>query len=243
MEIASQDIIEFCNVSFSYGEIKVLEDVNLAVKEEDFIAIVGPNGSAKSTLLKLMIGELRPKSGSITILGHKVEQFSDWSKIGYLSQQVGNINTSFPATVEEVVSSGYYSGFGRIFDNSRQKEAVKKALQIVEMNKFSRRLIGELSGGQRQKVFLAKALVKSPKVLFLDEPTTGVDIQFQEEFYELLTNLNEKEHMTIVMVTHDMDGTLRRAKSIGYIKERRVYIKQKTRDLTKADLTKALGFV
>jgi zinc transport system ATP-binding protein len=177
----------------------------------------------------------------VTIFGQKVGLYRDWNKIGYVSQQAGNINTSFPATVYEVVSSGYYSGFGRIFDGRERKRAVERALKTVDVMELSGRLIGELSGGQRQKVFLAKALVKNPEVLLLDEPTTGIDARSQEEFYRLLAKLNQRDNMTIVMVTHDLDEALEKVNKIGYIKDQKVILQIKARDFSKKDLREVFG--
>lgn len=236
-----RDVIKLSDVTFSYNHNPVLKNVDMSVKAGDFIAIVGPNGSAKSTLLKIMIGQLSPKDGQVTIFGQKVGLYRDWNKIGYVSQQAGNINTSFPATVYEVVSSGYYSGFGRIFDGRERKRAVERALKTVDVMELSGRLIGELSGGQRQKVFLAKALVKNPEVLLLDEPTTGIDARSQEEFYRLLAKLNQRDNMTIVMVTHDLDEALEKVNKIGYIKDQKVILQIKARDFSKKDLREVFG--
>ncbi|HHV17373.1 MAG TPA: metal ABC transporter ATP-binding protein [Thermoanaerobacterales bacterium] len=219
--VENKEVIGLTKVSFSYDGKPVLKDVNLSVKTGDFLTVLGPNGSAKSTLLKVMLGLLTPKTGEVKIFGQKVRQFKDWNKIGYISQQAANINTSFPATVEEVVSSAYYTGFGRIFDGAERKEAVKRALDAVGITALSHRLIGRLSGGQRQKVFLARALVRKPQTLFLDEPTTGIDAASQQEFYELISNFH-KNNMTIVMITHDMEAAVKRATKVAYMRDGKV---------------------
>lgn len=219
----SEDVINLKYVSFSYNGNLVLQDVNLAIKAGDFFTILGPNGSAKSTLLKLMLGLLLPKTGEVKIFAEKPSRFTKWNKIGYVSQQVSNINTSFPATVEEVVSSGYYTGFGRIFNRSKIKRAVENALETVGITDLSKELIGRLSGGQRQKVFLARALVRNPEALFLDEPTTGIDTSSQKEFYDMLSAFNKKG-LTIVMITHNLDAAIQRASTVGYMSEKKVII-------------------
>lgn len=211
-----RQVVSLTDVTFSYNGTPVLQDVSLSVEKGDFVAILGPNGSAKSTLLKVMLGLLAPQAGEVRILGQKARQFTAWDKIGYVSQQAANINTSFPATVQEVVASGYYTGFGRIFDRGKRKAAVKNALEAVKISGLSHRLIGQLSGGQRQKVFLARALVRKPEALFLDEPTTGIDTATQEEFYKLIYNLH-KDHMTVVMVTHDLTRALKMATKVVYM--------------------------
>jgi len=210
------DVITLTNVSFAYGGNQVLEDVSLSVEKGDFVVILGPNGSAKSTLLKVMLGLLVPQAGEVRIFGQKPRKFTAWHRIGYVSQQAANINTSFPATVQAVVASGYYTGFGRLFGGGRKKAAVKEALEAVKISDLSNRLIGQLSGGQRQKVFLARALVRNPEVLFLDEPTTGIDTASQQEFYHLISNFH-KERMTVVMVTHDVTSALKMATKAVYM--------------------------
>lgn len=223
----SEDVINLKDVSFSYNGNVVLQDVSLTIKPGDFFTILGPNGSAKSTLLKVMLGLLSPKTGEVKIFGEKPSRFTDWNKIGYISQQAANINTSFPATVEEVVLSGYYTGFGRIFNGKKGKLAVKKALETVGITDLSRQLIGRLSGGQRQKVFLARALVRNPEALFLDEPTTGIDTSSQKEFYDMLLEFNKK-NLTIVMVTHNLDAAMQRATKVGYMSDKKVIVQTNT---------------
>ena len=232
MAAKGKEVIGLTEVSFSYDGIFVLEDVSISVEKGDFLAILGPNGSAKSTLLKVMLGLLAPKTGEVRIFGQRVRKFYDWNKIGYISQQAANINTSFPATVAEVVSSGYYTGFGRIFDGAERKEAIKSALDAVGITALSHRLIGELSGGQRQKAFLARALVRKPEALFLDEPTTGIDAASQQEFYELISNFH-KNHMTIIMITHDMDAAVKRATKIAYMMDGKVNLYPNTGNFSK----------
>ena len=228
----SSEVVSLTNVTFSYDGNPVLDDVNLSVGKGDFLAILGPNGSAKSTLLKVMLGLLTPKTGEVRMFGQRARQFTARNKIGNISQQAANINTSFPATVEEVVSSGYYTGFGRIFGRAERKAATKTALEAVGIEALSHRLIGQLSGGQRQKAFLARALVKKPEVLFLDEPTTGIDAASQHEFYELISNFH-KNHMTVIMVTHDMDTAIKMATKVVYMTDGKVNLYQNTGNLSK----------
>ena len=235
-----KEVIGLTEISFSYNGTPILEDVNLSVKTGDFFAILGPNGSAKSTLLKVMLGLLTPKAGTVRIFGQHARQFKDWHKIGYTSQQAANINTAFPATVEEVVSSGYYTGFRRLFDTAERKTAVKNALDAVGISSLSHCMIGELSGGQRQKVFLARAIVQKPEVLFLDEPTTGIDAASQQEFYELLSAFNKKG-LTIIMITHDINAAVKRATKIGYMHDRNIILHLNNGDFSKEMMVVTIG--
>lgn len=215
-----QNIIEVKDMTFAYDREPVLERVSLHVKKGDYLAILGPNGAAKSTLIKLMVGLLRPQRGKIKLFGEDITSFKNWGKIGYMAQQAGDVNISFPATVEEVVSSGYYEGVGN-FNKKNRKRAVKAVLKKLEIDNLAQRLIGNLSGGQRQKVFLAKAIVKRPEIIFLDEPTSGIDVNYQKEFYKLIKKLND-ENITIVMVTHDIKAAFRESKTIACVYNKNV---------------------
>ena len=193
-------IIEIQDLWFSYNGYLVLKEVNLCVNEGDFIALIGPNGGGKTTLLKLMLGLLRPIRGTIRVLGQAPKYVS--SKIGYVPQDI-HINLDFPISVQDVVLMGLIKGRGGWRHYSREdREKVRAALEKVDIWPFHRRRIRELSGGQRQRVFLARALVSEPEILFLDEPTSNIDTQGQSAFYDLLKELNN--YTTILIVSHDL---------------------------------------
>lgn len=198
-------IIDIKNVSFSYGNNRVLNNITLSIEEGDFVGIIGENGSAKTTLLKLMVGLLKADTGQINLFDKPIEVFKDFNKIGYISQTAREFNNMFPATVEEVVAANIYAN--RSFFNRLKKSDNKKVdevLKIVEMDKFRERKIGNLSGGQKQRVFIARALVNNPSILFMDEPLVGVDFESQNRFYNLLDKLNKKYNITLVMISHDI---------------------------------------
>lgn len=236
------EVVRLTDVTFGYNGTPVLEDVSLSVMEGEFLALIGPNGAAKSTLMKLMVGLLLPRTGEVRLFGRDVRRFGEWNRIGYVSQLAAQVNTGFPATVEEVVSSGFYSGFGKFFDTVRRRKAVEHALELVGISRLSRRLVGELSGGQRQKVFLAKALVKKPEALFLDEPTTGIDAASSQEFYTLLKELNRREGITVVIITHDIGAAFDKAEKIGCVRSGRVYIHNNTDEVTEEHIAEVLGY-
>jgi len=195
-----QDILRLENVSVSYGSHAVLDSINLAVGEHDFLGIIGPNGGGKSTLLKTILGLVRPDSGIITVLGNPPEKSR--SRIGYVPQY-SNYDHSFPVSVQEVVMMGRYNRTGLLkYYDKKDKQAVQDVLQKVGMLDNASTQIGQLSGGQQQRVFIARALVSEPQLLLLDEPTASVDSAMQTEFYELLEQL--KKEMTIIMVSHDI---------------------------------------
>jgi len=236
-----EPVAEVENVTFSYNKEPVLENISLKVLPGDFLALIGPNGAAKSTLLKLIVGILRPKAGAVRLFGQDVRLFRDWGRIGYVSQYAAQFNTAFPTTVQELVASGYYEGFGRFLSFSKTKDAVYQAMEAVGIKDLFNKLMGELSGGQRQKVFLAKALVKRPELLFLDEPTTGIDAASQSEFYELLSHLNKKG-ITIVIVTHDIGAAFDKAGKIGCVRDKKVYVHENTEEVTQEHIAEVLGY-
>lgn len=216
----TKNIIEVRDVSFSYGSVDVLKNINLNIHQGDYFGFAGPNGSGKTTLIKIMLGLLRPSTGGVKIFGQDIKEFKDWSKIGYVPQKVTSFDSNFPATVEEIVLMGRYSKRGLFKSvNSEDKEFTKKALEQVGMWEFKDRLIGDLSGGQQQRVFIARALAARPEIIFLDEPTTGVDQPTQEEFFKLLKKLNEEDGLTLVLVSHDIDTLTRQVMHVAYINQ------------------------
>ncbi len=206
-------IIEIKNLSFSYQKQKVLENINLCVEEGDFLAIIGPNGGGKSTLLKLILGINPVKEGSIKIFGEKPHK--NLQKIGYVPQNT-NVNTDFPIKVLEVVLMGHIGTKRPLFGYAEEeKRCALGALAQVGMEKFANEKIGSLSGGQRQRVMIARALCAHPKVLILDEPTASIDVEGQKQIYELLKELNS--YITIIVVSHDLSFIMQYASTVVHI--------------------------
>jgi len=205
-------VIEIENLGFAYNGAPVLEDVNLSLGRGCFTALIGPNGGGKTTLLKLMLGLLRPDRGHIRILGKPPAQAAH--RLGYVPQEV-SFNKSFPVSVLDVVLMGRLrSSKGRGYSKS-DKAAAQQALEQLELWEYRKRRIGELSGGQRQRVFIARALASEPEILFLDEPTASVDAGHQAEFYRLLKDLNKK--VSIVIVNHDLLVISSQVKSVACV--------------------------
>ncbi|MCC8172946.1 MAG: ABC transporter ATP-binding protein [Odoribacter sp.] len=192
-------ILELKDIAGRYDGVKVLEHINLKIVENDFLGIIGPNGGGKTTLLKLILGLIKPYEGEIIYYTPKQNLF------GYLPQN-NTIDKRFPISVTEVVLSGLLSDKGLF--KTYTKADRQKAEEILEkygIGDYKKVPIGELSGGQMQRVFLCRAIISSPRVLILDEPTTYVDSNFEKEFYAILKELN---HTTaIIMVSHDL-GTI-----------------------------------
>lgn len=214
-------VIELKHVNFAYeAGNDVLRDVSLRIDRGDYVGIIGGNGSAKSTLLKLMVGILRSDRGQIKLMEKEIGEFDEWRRIGYLSQKVRDFNTNFPATVEEIVGANFYSKKKFLkFLTKDDRRKIKQALNDVGMEEFGDRLIGSLSGGQQQKVFIARLLINDPEILFMDEPLVGMDLKSQESFYHVLHELNKKRNTTIVMVTHDIRGIFQRASKVIFLGE------------------------
>ncbi len=212
-------VIEITQLGFAYANDIILEDVNLSVEERDFLAIIGPNGGGKSTLLKLILGLLKPRIGSITIYGKAPAKAL--SQIGYVPQNT-NVNTDFPIKVIEVVLMGHVGGKRPLWGYGEDEvSCAMGALREVGMESYAHRKIGDLSGGQRQRVMIARALCAHPQILLLDEPTASIDIQGQKEIYELLKKLNAT--MTIIVVSHDISVILGYATKAAHINRRLSY--------------------
>ena len=213
-------VLEVKDLSFSYPDKSILHRLSFDVDAGDFMCIVGTNGTGKSTLLKLILNQLSPLEGEIKLLGTNSEKYKDFASIAYVSQKATNINRDFPATVEEVVSLGLYSKKGLFKRNTKEdKKLIDSALERVGMLDYKHRQIGYLSGGQQQRVFIAKALISNPRIIFLDEPTTGIDIRAVDSICCLLGDLNKNCGITIVMVTHDISSIIYHSNKILVLSE------------------------
>jgi zinc transport system ATP-binding protein len=209
-------VIELENVWFSYNGSYVLEDVNIVVHEKDFLSIVGPNAGGKTTILKLILGLIKPSKGVVRVFGNPPVKVRP--RIGYMPQHT-SLDPMFPVSVLDVVLMGrlgrsMYFGLYK----KKDKEAAKEALEKVELYDVRHRPFSELSGGQSQRVLIARALVSGPDLLLLDEPTANVDIAVGTEFYDLLDQLNK--NMTIVLVTHDLGFVSRYVKNVACVNRR-----------------------
>jgi zinc transport system ATP-binding protein len=192
------------NVWIRYDEATVLEEINMTVGEREIVSIVGPNGSGKTTLLKCIMGFKDPFRGTIEIFGRSPKQVRHSGIFGYLPQS-SQYDLNFPVNVFDVVAMARYSKNG-VFERLTKEDRaiINESLEKVEMRDFIRHHFGSLSGGQKQRVLIARALANRPKILMLDEPSTGLDAVSQDNFYQLLRTLREREGLTILMVSHDI---------------------------------------
>lgn len=198
-------VFEVKNLHYEIANQVIINSVSFTIKRGEYTAIIGPNGGGKSTLMSLLLGLKKPTSGNISIFGVDLKYFNSWNQVGFVPQRVAQIDTSFPATVLEVVKMGRVAARG-FFQRETKKDLdlVNDAMQKMDVTDIADKLIGDLSGGQRQRVMIARALASQPQVLILDEPNTGVDVASQQKFYKLLKELNDKEKLTILFVTHDI---------------------------------------
>lgn len=208
-------LIEIEKVTAAYGNKTVLHDVSLTIWENDFLGIIGPNGGGKTTLLKVVLGLLSPLSGAIRFYEKGKEMPS--LRIGYLPQ-LNQIDKKFPISVREVVASGLASekpAF-RSF-NASQKNRIEEVIGQMGLEELRDRPIGELSGGQLQRVLLGRSIVSQPQVLILDEPNSYVDKRFESRFYQLLEDINKES--AIILVSHDIGTVLAMVKNIACVNE------------------------
>ena len=205
--------IEVRDLTFSYNHVPILENVAFTIEQGDFLGIIGPNGGGKTTLLKLLVGLLEADGGEIKVLGEMPHDARH--RVGYVPQQT-DLNLYFPISALDIVHMGRLrrSRIGRWFSSEDHQKA-EKALERVGMwdHRFMR--IGELSGGQRQRVFIARALATEPDIFFLDEPTAGVDLEFETDLYSFLKEINRDA--TIVVVSHDIGFISSHVKSVACV--------------------------
>jgi len=192
-------LIDIKNLSLGYDGNIVLKNINLKIEENAFLCVVGPNGSGKSTLIKGILGLIKPISGTITFNNLK-QNF-----IGYMPQET-KVDSNFPASVLEIVLSGTLNKKKMsLFYTKEDKKLAIKNLKILGIENLKNKHFSELSGGQRQKVLLARSLCATSKLLILDEPSNNLDSKSKKNLYDILKNLNKNYNITIIMITHDLD--------------------------------------
>ncbi len=202
----NNEVINVENLTFEYTDTAILKNVNFKLYKGDFLGIIGANGAGKSTLIKLILGLLSPDSGKISLFG--TDFIKARKKIGYVPQKANSFNTDFPATVKEVVRANLFAE-KVLFKPYTKKddEKVNSALELVGMLQHKDKLIGSLSGGEQQRVFIARALVRKPELLLMDEPTVGIDAKSVHDIMDIIKKLN-KNGMTIIMTNHDTPSLL-----------------------------------
>jgi len=195
-------MITIKNLTFKYNNEIILDNINLKIHKNDYLALIGPNGGGKTTLIKLILGLLKPTDGEIIL---------NTQKIGYVPQYT-NFSLDIPIRVIDVVLQGRLNKFKFFYNNQDKKTALEK-LKLVNMEKFAYKKISNLSGGQRQRVLIARALVSEPEILILDEPTSAIDIKGQKEIYKILKNLQ----MTKLIISHDINILLEGVNKVAFV--------------------------
>lgn len=241
-------VFEIKDVTYEYKDkmeaTPALQNISFSINEGEFLAIVGPNGSGKSTLLKLILGVYKLQQGQILINGKNRKSFNAWQDIGYVSQKAAAHAKGFPATVKEVVLSGLTKEIG-LFKrfNRKDNEQLDKTLELLDISHIKYQNVSNLSGGQAQRVFIARALINNPSILVLDEPTEGIDSKHVKDFYNVLFKLKEKD-VTILLVTHDIGVVVDNADRVACLNEHLHFHGTNTefQNLDEAELSKIYGF-
>lgn len=244
----SEPVFEIKDVSYTYKDklehTPALKNINLKIDEGDFVALVGPNGSGKTTLIKLILGVIKPQQGEIYINGQNYQKYDAGQEIGYVSQKSNSFAKGFPASVSEVIMSGLtrQKGLFKRF-NKKDQERLDEVLKLLDIEHLKDKNISSLSGGQTQRVFIARALINDPSILVLDEPTVGIDNKHVKEFYEVLLKLKERS-VTILLVTHDIGVVVDHADEVACLNEHLHFhgTNHEFKNLGEAELSKIYGF-
>ena len=216
----SGSLVDARGVTFGYGRSPVLEDVSLSIAPGEFVALVGPNGSGKSTLLKILLGALTAQRGSVSLFGTSPNSFHERWRLGYVPQRP-SLASEVPATVDEIVSTGRLrrGGWWRRF-SAGDRDQVHHALRAVGLDSLSDRPLNELSAGQQQRAFIARAFASEPELLVLDEPIAGVDADSQRRFRDSLVHLVEEHGSGVLLVSHELSAVARDLDRIVVLKGR-----------------------
>ncbi len=200
------NIFEINEVTFGYRKDLILKKLTFHISEGEFLSITGPNGTGKSTLLRIMSGFLKPSEGSVTFMGHNLDTFDQSELAKHMAFVLQDSFINFPYTVREIVNMGRFPFLGTFQNESKDdKNIVNTAMEKTGILNMSERPVTELSGGERQRVMIAKALAQKPSVLILDEPTSSLDINYQIDILDTIKLLNRDEHITVIMVAHDIN--------------------------------------
>jgi len=217
-------ILEVKNLSVKYGQTEALENVSFAIEQGDFVGLAGPNGGGKTTLAKTILGLTDAYSGEIYLFGKKQKDFDCFKRIGYLPQKQSSINQLFPASVGEIVLLGLLSQkkMPKTF-SQEDKKLIDETLKKLCILDLKNKMFSELSGGQQQKVLLARALISGPELLILDEPSTALDPVSREDFFKMIQTLNKELKTAIILITHDTGYIGQYASKLLYIDRKMLF--------------------
>ncbi len=228
----SGEILEFHHVAAGYGEREILKDVTMSVREGEFAGLIGSNGTGKSTLIKCISGLLPLKRGNISICGKENSSLKSRERARMVAVVPQSYHVEYDFTVEDIIMMGRnpYLGF-RKKEGQEDYDIVEEAMQATNTEIFRRRYYNELSGGERQRVILARAIAQKPRIILLDEPTSALDVHHQIEVMELITKLNQEEHMTVLAVLHDINMASRFCKRMIMLQDGMVSVDGSPREV------------
>lgn len=232
--------IEINNLSLNFAEIKVLENINFNITDGSFVSIVGPNGAGKTTLMKILLGLIKYNTGEVKIFGKNPNEV-DPALIGYVPQ-VKTMDRKFPAIAIELVTSGL-SRRWPWFVKGEEKQRSMEALSMVKASNLAKRSLSELSGGELQRVCLARSIVRNPKLVVLDEPATGIDAIGEADLYNLLEAYQEKSNATILMITHDWHVANHHSDFVLLLNRKQVSFGPPAESLSESNLRTAFGHI
>lgn len=219
-------VVEMKEVSHRFDARWAISDINILIEEGEYVGLVGPNGGGKTTSLKLILGLLKQTQGEVRVFGKPALRLSriEKSQIGFVRQKAWDMDPSFPGTVMEVAGTALYPkiGFGRRL-SAQQRKFIGESLELVGIGHLQNSLVRELSTGQQQRLYLARALSCEPRLLLLDEPTSAVDAKTQSEFFQLISNLRKEKEITIVLVSHDLETVAREVESLAIINQKLIF--------------------
>ena len=214
MQMTCTCAIEVRDVCFGHNGNPILEHITFSVEEGEYLGVIGPNGGGKTTLFRIILGLIEPDAGDVLLYGHPISQFKERYLIEYVPQRIALSDMYYPATVEEIVKSGRTPRIGRRRYGAKDLSAVSNAMENAGVSALKNRLIGSLSGGERQRVFIERAIASEPKLLILDEPEVGVNLNAQEQLYSFVDRLNSELGMTVLLISHDIDVVAHQAKTV-----------------------------
>lgn len=217
-------VVNMAGVSFFRDGVPVVEGIDLVVAKGEILGMIGPNGGGKTTLLRLMLGLERPTEGSVDMFGEPLEEFRGWTRIAYVAQNATHFDPNFPATVRELVLLGRVAKRGLLRWFTQEDYRITEwAIEHSRLEGYEGRRVSDLSGGEKQRAFIAKALAAQAELLVLDEPTAGVDAESQRLFYDLLHDLNVEHGVTIILVSHDLSVVHTHVRKVACVNRTLVY--------------------
>jgi zinc transport system ATP-binding protein len=240
-EKTSEPLIKFDTICYTVGKTQILDNISFEIEKSDFLSIVGPNGSGKTTLLKLILGIKKGSKGKIIFSDSNINNELNSFAIGYVPQ-TKTLDTSFPTTALELVANGI-SGYWNFRISKEQKNKTMEILEKINATHIATKQLNELSGGELQRIYLARAIIRNPKILLLDEPATGIDMVCENDINEIISKLRKENETTIIMVTHDWSSAYYHANKALLLNKNVIYFGNPQDGFTDENLLKTFSSV